>query len=71
MCIELSCPGGNLRLGSPADGVVVDPDLPWMLDREELKSKCENSPFGEAYLQSRVLRTSWRGERKVYVRPCR
>jgi dihydroorotase len=53
----LGLPGGNLRPGSPADVIVVDLDVPWVLNREELKSKCKNSPFDEARLQGRVLRT--------------
>jgi dihydroorotase len=71
MCIELSCPGGNLPPGGPADGIVVDLDLPWVLDREELKSKCKSSRFDEACLQGRLFRTSWCGERKVFIQPCR
>ena len=41
-------PGGTLRPGSPADVIVVDPDVPWVLDPAELKSKCKNTPFDEA-----------------------
>jgi dihydroorotase len=61
----LGLPGGNLRPGSPADVIVVDLDVPWVLDREELKSKCKNSPFDEARLQGRVMRTIV-GGRTVY-----
>ena len=39
------------------EAFVVDLDVPWVLDRAELKSKCKNSPFDEARLQGRVLRT--------------
>ena len=53
----LGLPGGNLRPGAPADVIVIDLDAPWVVDREELKSKCKNSPFDEARLQGRVLRT--------------
>ena len=41
----LGLPGGTLRPGSPADVVVFDPDAPWVLDRDVLKSKCKNTPF--------------------------
>jgi dihydroorotase len=34
----LGLPGGTLRPGAPADVVVIDPDEPWILDRDELKS---------------------------------
>jgi dihydroorotase len=61
----LGLPGGTLRPGSPADVVVFDPDAPWVLDRDELKSKCKNTPFDEARLQGRVTRTIVAG-RTVY-----
>ena len=53
----LGLPGGTLRPGSPADVIVFDPDAPWVLDRAELKSKCKNTPFDEARLSGRVMRT--------------
>jgi dihydroorotase len=37
--------------------IVVDIDDPWVLDPADLKSKCKNTPFDEARLQGRVLRT--------------
>jgi dihydroorotase len=61
----LGLPGGNLRQGSPADVIVLDPDTPWVLDPDELKSKCKNTPFDEARLQGRVVRTIVAG-RTVY-----
>jgi dihydroorotase len=53
----LGLPGGTLRPGSPADVMVFDPDVPWVLAPAELKSKCKNTPFDEARLQGRVVRT--------------
>ena len=53
----LGLPGGTLRPGAPADVVVIDPDVPWVLDRDELKSKCRNTPFDEARMQGRAART--------------
>jgi dihydroorotase len=61
----LGLPGGTLRPGAPADVVVIDPDVPWILDRDELKSKCRNTPFDEARLQGRAVRTIVAG-RTVY-----
>ena len=61
----LGLPGGTLRPGSVADVVVVDLDMPWVLDPEDLKSKCKNTPFDEARLQGRVVRTIVAG-RTVY-----
>jgi dihydroorotase len=61
----LGLPGGTLRPGAPADIVVIDPEVPWVLDRDELKSKCRNTPFDEAKLQGRAVRTIVAG-RTVY-----
>jgi dihydroorotase len=61
----LGLPGGTLKSGSPADIIVVDIDLPWVLDPVELKSKCKNTPFDEARLTGRVVRTIVSG-RTVY-----
>jgi dihydroorotase len=61
----LGLPGGTLRPGAPADLVVIDLDVPWLLDRDELKSKCRNTPFDEARMQGRAVRTIVAG-RTVY-----
>jgi dihydroorotase len=61
----LGLPGGTLRPGSPADVIVVDLDVPWVLDPARLKSKCKNTPFDEARLEGRVVRTIVAG-RTVY-----
>jgi dihydroorotase len=61
----LGLPGGTLRPGAPADVIVIDIDLPWVLDPNELKSKCKNTPFDEAKMQGRVVRSVVAG-RTVY-----
>ena len=61
----LGLPGGTLRSGAPADIIVVDLDVPWVVDPNELKSKCKNTPFDEARMQGRVVRTIVSG-RTVY-----
>ena len=53
----LGLQAGTLKPGSPADVMVADIDMPWVLDPAELKSKCKNTPFDEARLQGRVMRT--------------
>jgi dihydroorotase len=61
----LGLPGGTLRPGAPADVIVLDMDVPWIVDPNELKSKCKNTPFDEARMQGRVVRTIVAG-RTVY-----
>jgi len=61
----LGLPGGTLKSGAPADVIVVDLDVPWVVDPIELKSKCKNTPFDEARMTGRVVRTIVAG-RTVY-----
>lgn len=61
----LGLPGGALRPGAPADLVLIDPDVPWVLDADSLRSKSKNTPFDEARFQGRVARTIVAG-RTVY-----
>jgi dihydroorotase len=61
----LGLPGGSLRPGAPADIIVIDADVPWVLDRDDLKSLCKNTPFDEARFSGRVMRTIV-GGRTVY-----
>jgi dihydroorotase len=53
----LGLPGGSLRPGSVADVIVVDIDRPWVVDPAALHSLCKNTPFDEARLSGRVIRT--------------
>lgn len=53
----LGIQGGTLRQGARADVIVVDLDAAWVLDPANLKSKCKNTPFDEARMQGRVVRT--------------
>jgi dihydroorotase len=50
-------PGGKLEKGAPADLIVFDPNEPWVLNKDHLKSRSKNTPFDEAKMQGRVLRT--------------
>ena len=61
----MGLPGGSLRAGSPADVIIIDADIPWVLDPADLKSQCKNTPFDEARFSGRVVRTIV-GGRTVY-----
>ena len=55
-------PGGRLQKGAPADLILVDLDEPWVVNKDLLRSRSKNSPFDEAKMQGRVLRTLVDGE---------
>lgn len=57
---------GTLRAGAPADVIVIDTETPWVVDPDQLRSKCKNTPFDEARLTGRVTRTIVAG-RTVYA----
>lgn len=54
---RLGLSSGRLTAGAPADLLVFDPDVPFILDRFKLHSKSKNTPFDEQRMQGRVLRT--------------
>jgi dihydroorotase len=47
-------PGGTLAVGAPADVVMFDPDLEWVVRPEEFRSKSRNTPFGGETLVGRA-----------------
>lgn len=59
--------GGRIAPGAPADLVMFDPDIPYVLDRFALQSKSKNTPFDGQRMQGRVLRT-WVDGAVVYDR---
>lgn len=61
--LGLDC--GRLAAGAPADLVLFDPNVPFVLDRATLRSKSRNTPFDGARLQGRVL-TTWVAGQTVY-----
>jgi dihydroorotase len=57
---------GRLARGAPADLIGLDPDAAYVLDKADLHSRCKNTPFDEARLDGRVIRTLVAG-RVVHV----
>ena len=53
----LGLPQGRLEAGAPADLIVFDPDVPFVLERAKLQSKSKNTPFDLRRMQGQVLRT--------------
>ncbi|MEX5562171.1 dihydroorotase [Pseudophaeobacter sp. 1A16562] len=53
--LGLAC--GRLTAGAPADLILFDADVPFVLDRFTLKSKSQNTPFDGQRMQGRVLAT--------------
>ncbi len=53
---------GRLVKGAIADLVLFDLGEPWVVNKDLLKSRSKNSPFDEAKMQGRVLRTVVAGE---------
>jgi dihydroorotase len=48
---------GRLEVGAPADLIVIDPDLPYVLDKAKLRSRSKNSPFDEARMEGKAVKT--------------
>ena len=59
---RLGLPQGRLATGAPADLVLFDPDLPYVLDRSRLRSKSKNTPFDGQRMEGKVLATFVGGE---------
>jgi dihydroorotase len=53
----LGLDAGTLAPGAPADLIVVDLDMPWIVHEEELRSRSRNSAFEGARMTGKVLRT--------------
>ena len=53
---------GRIVKGAIADLVLFDMGEPWVVNKDLLRSRSKNSPFDEAKMQGRVLRTVVAGE---------
>ena len=53
---------GRLVKGAIADLVLFDPGEPWVVNKDTLRSRSKNTPFDEAKMQGRVLRTVVAGD---------
>ena len=53
---------GRLAKGAIADLILVDLGEPWVVNKDALRSRSKNTPFDEAKMQGRVLRTLVAGE---------
>ncbi|NOD64069.1 MULTISPECIES: dihydroorotase [unclassified Ruegeria] len=65
---RLGLKSGRLAEDAPADLVLFDPDVPFLLDRFALKSKSQNTPFDGQRMQGKVLATYVAGQ-EVFRRP--
>jgi dihydroorotase len=55
-------PGGSLAPGAPADVVVIDPDVEWVVDPAAFRSKSRNTPFAGRTVRGRAVLTVVGGE---------
>ncbi|WP_299437588.1 dihydroorotase [uncultured Rhodospira sp.] len=53
----LGLEAGRLRTGAPADLVIFDPEAPWKVVGDTMRSKSKNSPFDGHLVQGKVIRT--------------
>ncbi|MCK4535966.1 MAG: dihydroorotase [Desulfuromonadales bacterium] len=53
----LDLPVGTLEIGSDADVTIIDPDLKWTVDAQQLASKSKNTPFDGWEMQGAAVCT--------------
>ena len=58
----LGCNLGTLRVGAPADLILIDEHETWVVDPEHLHGKSKNAVFKGRKLQSRIKMTVYNGE---------
>jgi dihydroorotase len=63
----LRCPGGSLKVGQPADLVILDPERRWVYDPAKGYSKSRNSPWSGRELVGRTIATVVGGRLAYHV----
>jgi len=58
----LGLPQGVLKIGAPADLVLIDPGKPWRCDVDNLLSNSRNTPFDERLMQGAAITTICNGK---------
>jgi len=53
----LGVAGGTLKVGSPADVTIIDPDCEWVIDPDLMKSRSRNTPFAGRRVRGRATCT--------------
>ncbi|MTI16372.1 dihydroorotase [Rhodobacteraceae bacterium RKSG542] len=54
---RLGLEAGRLARGAPADIIVFDPERPWIVEKDKIRSRSKNTPFEDETLTGRVLTT--------------
>ncbi len=54
--------GGSLDIGYPADIAIFDLERPWVVKKEEIKSKSKNTAIENKKLQGKVIKTFINGK---------
>ncbi|MFT3977808.1 MAG: dihydroorotase [Sphingomonas bacterium] len=60
----LGVEAGVLTPGAPGDVILIDPDMPWLIDSEALAGSAGNTPFDGLPVQGRVRRV-FKGGREI------
>jgi dihydroorotase len=63
----LGVDGGSLKVGQPADVVVIDPNVQWVVEKDQFYSRSRNSPLIGQTLFGRS-RMAWVGGQRKFSR---
>ena len=53
---------GTLKIGTPADITIFDPNKDWVVDTRTFASKGKNTPLAGSVLKGRVMATIYQGK---------